>query len=377
MNFETHDDRNQAGRNLKSEYRNHLITEIGEKLAIIENSETLEETGTAYHDAIQKLGEVDQIETFLKSWQPPPPVNLPVISATPPPPPDWLLRHWLPRAELTILSGTGGLGKSHLALQLCSALASGCPESYLDPQFKPSDSWEPAPEKSMIATWEDNHASTQRRIYRIASTMSSWFDTTAVQENVIFRDMKAQGPMWIPATESGHIANRGHMGNAGHELLKSCEDEEIRFLVLDSIVAIFGQDINSATHVRSFLNYLGAWCNDTGITALMIGHPSKADKQGKQGALGSVDWTNGVRASLTLSEEEADEDDEELTKGKKFYQLNHFKVNDAPAQPSKPLERKKNGIWIESGSRKQAISAYEQYDQQWKETGKNEFPIND
>ena len=58
MKFETHDDRTKAVRNLKEEYRKHLLTEISEKLTIIEANGTEADIGNAYHDAIQITGAV-------------------------------------------------------------------------------------------------------------------------------------------------------------------------------------------------------------------------------------------------------------------------------------------------------------------------------
>ena len=388
MNFDTltienHSERNDAIRKLREGYKDHLQLELNEKLEIIESGKmkegkgerpaTAEEIGKAYDAAIQMIGTVDKTEAQLKSWAPPPPQNLPAATSDPPPDANWLIDLWMPQGEITILAGTGEIGKSHIALQIACAFACGWPKHYLDIQHKPQESNDTPmpPMKTMFATWEDSHGSVQRRIHRINKTMTNWLDIAKVQEHVIYRDMKPQGPLWVPSTESGHIANRGNISNPGHDLLFECKEKEIDLLILDSIVAVYGQDINSATHVREFLNTLGAWCNDSGITILLIGHPNKSDPSGVSG---SVDWTNGVRSVWTLAVEANEKDDNgKAVEGTKYYSLNHYKVNDAPKQPSKPLERQKNGIWIESISTNKAIQAYKDHQQRWqKKEGKHE-----
>ena len=388
MEFDTHEKRNSAERQLKTELIKHLEQEFAKILRTIETGKhaegskehfeaTTKEISDAYFGAVQILSDIDKAEAFLKSWAAPTPENLPLVTGEDPPPPDCILEHWLPRGELTILSGAGGLGKSHLALQLACALACGCPEHFLDDQHRQADG-DPLSAKSLFATWEDSYNSTRRRIQRILATMAGWLDINRVKKNVLYRDMKPQGHIWIPATSSGHIATRGHMGNPGHNLLDDCVNMGIDFLVLDSIVAIFGQDSNSAPHVRQFLNYLSAWCNDTGITALMLGHPSKADQKG---ILGSVDWTNGVRSVWTLTEEDlAKEKGEDSTKSnnkkpeKLYYSLNHYKANDAPKQPSVPLGRQPNGMWVQLPSPDKAVQAYQAYKSHWaKETERQKY----
>lgn len=358
LTTENHSDRIDAIRKLKRSYKDHLGEELNEQLKIIETRKkddtpaTTEDIGRAYHAAIGIVEAIDNTEAFLKSWTPPPAENQPAITSKGPPQAEWLIDNWMPKGEVTILSGRGEIGKSHIALQIACAFACGWPKHYLDIQHNPQQSdLKPIPPlKTMIATWEDSHGSVQRRIHRIKDTMRNWLDIAKVEKNVLYRDMKPQGPIWIPGTESGHIANRGILSNPGHDLLHDCKKKEIDLLVLDSIVAVYGQDLNTATHVRHFLNTLGAWCNDTGITILLIGHPNKHDDKDISG---SVDWKNGVRAVWTLTLEDDDADT------KQYYSLNHWKVNDAPKQPSKYLKRE-NGIWVQT-TKERAIKAYAQY----------------
>ena len=328
-----------------------LPEDAGAKAKVINDRCTL-------RDAIIKLN--NEIDMAQYQWTPPPPVNLSLITDEGPPPPDWLIENWLPRNELTVFSGMGGTGKSHIMLNLACAAACGCPEAYLDTQEIPNPD---RAERTMFASWEDGHASVQRRTGRIQEKFAQWFSSESVAANVIYRDMKPQGQIWIPASETGHIANRGIMSRPGHELLASCISEGVSILILDSITAVFGQDLNSAAHVRPFLNYLSAWANEKEVTILLIGHPNKT---GKGGVSGSVDWHNGVRSRWELAEMDKDEEDQDT-----YYALIHAKANDAPEMPNTPLIRNTNGIYeIATGTSleqkiQKAQKAYQEYHQHW------------
>ena len=309
-------------------------------------------------NAIKSLN--NQIDAAEHQWTPPEPENLPLITKEGPPSHDWLIENWLPRNELTVFSGMGGTGKSHIMLNLACALACGCPEAFLDAQGAPNPD---RAECTMFASWEDSHGSAQRRTKKIEDTFGAWFDSENVTSNVIYRDMKPQGQIWIPATESGHISNRGMMSKEGHELLADCTSQKVSTLILDSIAAVFGQDLNSAAHVRPFLNYLSAWANEKEITVLLIGHPNKT---GTGGVSGSVDWHNGVRSRWELEVKDTDEKD-----SNPYYALIHAKANDAPQMPDIPLKRHTNGIYekttgIDHDQQiKKAQKAYQEYKQHW------------
>lgn len=328
------------------------------------------------YDQIKRANSTIEMAEY--QWKPPPPEGLSLITDTDPPPPEWLVENWLPRSELTVFTGIGGLGKSHIMLNLAVALASGCSAEYLDPQGTPNPD---RAERTLFATWEDSYNSAKRRVKKIQQTFAGWFDANSVKEKVIFQDMKAQGQIWVPASESGHISNRGMMTRAGHELLKSCENKHVSLLVLDSIAAIFGQDLNSAAHVRPFLNYLSAWANDKEITICLIGHPNKS---GEGGPSGSADWHNGVRSRWELVEAEKIEGTGEESKKSKrqqdkdkpnnpttYYALKHAKANDAPMMPDIPLIRNINGIYEmatgkDAGTRViKAINKYKEYKDHW------------
>ena len=328
----------------------------------------------------------DQIDAAQYQWTPPAPKNLSLITAQKTPKPDWLIENWLPRNELTVFSGEGGTGKSHIMLNLAIAAACGCPEAYLDTQETANPD---QTERTMFASWEDSHASVQRRTKRIEKKFGAWFDHKKVISNVIYRDMKPQGQIWVPASESGHIANRGMMSRPGHELLASCVSENASILILDSIAAVFGQDLNSAAHVRPFLNYLSAWANEHQITILLIGHPNKT---GTGGVSGSVDWHNGVRSRWELNEVGKDQEARKNKKARKdqeeqdiepYYALIHAKANDAPQMPEIPLIRNTNGIYEKATGNaldqkiKKAQHAYQEYNEHWKNWQPQEKPNDD
>ena len=369
---DNHQDRTDAIRKLRESMQVSLRAELAEKLAFLkhpivpsgdtERDATAEEINQATAQAVNLYEEIDSNEAFLKSWTPPPPVNLPTITDEHPLQPNWLIENWLPRNELTVFSGIGGTGKSHIMLNLAIAASCGCPEAYLNTQGTANPD---RTERTMFASWEDTHASVQRRTKRVKEKFAGWFDKDSVASNVIYRDMKPQGQIWVPASETGHIANRGMMSNAGHELLDSCIRERISMLILDSIAAVFGQDLNSAAHVRPFLNYLSAWSNEHEVTIILIGHPNKT---GQGGVSGSVDWHNGVRSRWELDEIKKDKDEKDI---EPYYALIHAKANDAPTMPNIPLIRNTNGIYEQATGPsleqkvKKAQKEHKEYHEHW------------
>lgn len=369
---DNHQDRTEAIRKLRESMQVSLRAELAEKLAFLKNptiptengekDATSQEINQTTAEAIHLYEQIDSNEAFLKSWTPAPPENLPVITEGKRPLPDWLIEHWLPRNELTVFSGMGGTGKSHIMLSLAIAAACGCPEAYLDTQGTANPEQK---EKTMFASWEDSYASIQRRTKRVEAQFAKWFDQDSVASNVIYRDMKPQGQIWVPASDTGHIANRGIMSNAGHELLDSCINDGASILILDSIAAVFGQDLNSAAHVRPFLNYLSAWANEHLVTIILIGHPNKT---GQGGVSGSVDWHNGVRSRWELDKINKDKDEKDI---EPYYALIHAKANDAPTMPNIPLIRNPNGIYEQATGTsleqkvKKAQKEHKEYHEHW------------
>lgn len=399
LEFDTYEKREDARRELLQALPDSLREEMVEHLTLIKTRKIFNNDGNSEQDASpnainnainQTLAlsrEIDQVEAYLKSWHPPAPENKSLVEDKEPPLPDWLIEHWMPRNELTVFSGMGGTGKSHIMLNLAIASACGCPESFLDAQGTPNPD---QAERTMFASWEDSLDVTMRRVQRIRQLFTGWFEINqvisddihkSVKSNLIYRDMKPQNQIWIPATESGHISNRGMMSNAGHELLASCIDEKVSLLILDSLIAVYGQDPNSAAHVRPFLNYLSAWANEKEITVVLIGHPNRT---GQGGVSGSADWHNGVRSRWELEEKNKKEYDDYLKKSidnkgnpspeppPPYYALIHAKANDAPQMPEIPLIRHQNGIYEKATGKNldqqimKAQKAYQEYQDHWK-----------
>ena len=103
--------------------------QVSLELPLPEDRETQEKivsTRSKLLDTIMSLN--DQIDAAEYQWIPPASENLSLIIAQELPLPDWLIENWLPRNELTVFSGMGGTGKSHIMLNLAIAAACGCPE---------------------------------------------------------------------------------------------------------------------------------------------------------------------------------------------------------------------------------------------------------
>jgi hypothetical protein len=117
------------------------------------------------------------------------------------------------------------------------------------------------------------------------------------------------------------VRRRVHLAGMGHEVARRIEYRSVRgidlgsregldglrrlcdrpgrgLVVLDSLVALHRADENQAVEVRQFVDKLRAVFEQTGVTALGLGHENR---QGNMRA--SLDWRNAVDRVLNLTKE--------------------------------------------------------------------------
>ena len=113
-----------------------------------------------------------------------------------PPARDWILDAWLPAGRIAIFTGEGGSGKSFLALQLATAIASGS-ESWIatrtETEAAPSVLAEAAP--VVYAGWEDEYTEIERRLMSIHSVHGG----RPLNDNLHYVYLGGRGPLWGPS----------------------------------------------------------------------------------------------------------------------------------------------------------------------------------
>lgn len=217
-----------------------------------------------------------------------------------PPPRKWLIKEWLPAGRVVMLSGTGGAGKSRLALQLAAGIASGGNdrgEWIQGASFPGLALATTAPAPVVFASWEDEPEEFHRRLSDLSGSNTPWV-TPDNLAHLLPVDMAGQGPVWAPAS-GRHIATLATITPTGERLRRLCESQGARLLVLDPLAAAYAADENARGLVRAFVSDWDAWARANDCAVLILAHPPKSGAD----YAGSTDWQGSVRALWTLSQE--------------------------------------------------------------------------
>ena len=219
------------------------------------------------------------------------------------PPRPWLIPHWLPLGRLAVLAGSGGTGKSMLALQLAAAVVSTTglwlPADEAPTEGEPVLGLRLAPtlraEVAVYASYEDEADELLRRWQRVRAGQPD----LAAGDRLRYANLRRAGePLWEPdASEGYHPAAPGAPTTAGRRLLDFTADVGARLLVLDTAVAAYSGNENDNANVRRFLLWLDSWSERVSCTVVLVHHTAKGGGTGPRGA---SDFTNGARAVLSL-----------------------------------------------------------------------------
>lgn len=223
-----------------------------------------------------------------KRPEPLPLVNPVDIADVVPPLRSWLVHDWIPEGHVTELYGAPTVGKSLLMLQLGIACSTGRP-------------WLGLPVKrgrSLMFFCEDDGPELHRRALSICRSM-----------NISMRDLgdcRWQGR----AGEQNVIASIGakeliEPTELFHRMEATIADFRPQLVGLDNIGQLFAGNENSRTAVTQFASLLIGWCVKYETTALLAGHPAKAEGSEYSG---STAWDAVCRSRLFLDRPEGSED---------------------------------------------------------------------
>ena len=226
-----------------------------------------------------------------------------------PPAREWLLPGWLAVGRVHLLTGSGGRGKSRLALQLAAALASDAPAWPVPWATSgatgplPSDRHPPTLPRTgaavpvVVASWEDEADEVHRRL--IAQPVP----VPELADRLHYVDAAEWGPLWAPVG-TAHVQTVAELTAAGRRLRRLCERVGARLLIVDPLAAAYGSDENVRGLVRQYMASWDAWGRDRRCAVLMIAHPPKAAGNGAGNAdgwwSGSTDWPAAARSAWAL-----------------------------------------------------------------------------
>lgn len=204
----------------------------------------------------------------------------------------WLLDEWIPWGYVTALYGDGGTGKSLLAQQLMTAIATG--------QFFFGI---PTATCRVLGYFcEDKEDEIHRRQASINDAMG-----------VAFTDLGRV--RWVSRVGEDNILmeflreGTGSATRAYEQLRAAAIECGAQFVVLDTAADLFGGNENVRPQVRQFINLLARLAIEIDGAALLCAHPSASGMSSGEGSGGSTAWNNTVRSRLYLKRFDANDED--------------------------------------------------------------------
>jgi hypothetical protein len=202
-----------------------------------------------------------------------------------PPPRRWLVEGWLPRREVTLLNGKGGVGKSLLLQQLMASAAAGLPWLGLP--------CEPGAALAMMC--EDDAEELERRQRDILRHLG--IGPSDLGDRLNFWPRRGHLNALFEVDASGQPRRTALF----EELLDLCRWKRPSIIGLDTAAHVYGGDENNRNQVTAFVCGVGQALADEFDAAVVIcQHPSRSGEAEGSGRSGSTGWEGSVRSRLYL-----------------------------------------------------------------------------
>lgn len=203
-----------------------------------------------------------------------------------PPEREWEVPGWIPRYEVTLLYGDGGIGKTLVAHQYATCAATG--RSWLGLPTRKA--------KVMAFLCEDSEEELHRRQHDINNSLMIEYhelkDTLRISSR---KSMDNFLTIWNQHT--------GEMKRT--KVWEALRDEAVRFgaevIVVDTIADVYsGSEIDRAQVSAFVKSCLGRLAKEINGSVIALGHPSMAGLSSGSGTSGSTAWGNAARSRIYL-----------------------------------------------------------------------------
>ena len=215
-------------------------------------------------------------------------------------PVDWLLPNVIPMSAVTIISSTGGIGKSTLMSYICLSMLQ---EKDAEPINIIGD-WQLDPRAHGSSSWFISYEDDDRRLARRFRTFLEVHRNKLTSKDGKFRRQYIS-PQY-PIFESWHNIEKPDFTRIGESLIKYIENPfskgnfphgiPPRLIVIDPVASAFGGSENDRREVRQFVGRLDRLANENEIAIVLIAHPPKSGSSYS----GSTDWVNAARSMFTI-----------------------------------------------------------------------------
>jgi RecA-family ATPase len=226
----------------------------------------------------------------------------------------WLVEDWIPWGCTTALYGDGGTGKSLLAQQLLTSVATGKP--FLGMPVRQC--------KVMGMFCEDDEDELHRRQADINAKYDIDFGDL---EYMTFVSRTSENNVLMTFDADG-IGQRTPLYD---QLLNFAKDSGVQFVVIDTVADTFGGNEIIRPHVQQFISHgLGGMAKALDGVVVTANHPSRGGTESGRGDGGSTAWSNSVRSRLYLERPsvEADADPDENARILSRKKSNYAKIGD-------------------------------------------------
>lgn len=221
-------------------------------------------------------------------------LDLSQLQGKDPPPRSWVIDQWLPRGTVTILVGSGGVGKSLLAQQIATSVSGGV--DWLGKVAKRG---------AVLGLFcEDDHDEVWRRQVAICESMDVGFDRIDRYLRIEGRAGRFNNLAYFP--EKGYLEDSALLVSIREKLEEIELDQGLQLLILDNVAQMFsGGDHgeNDRFKVTTFINRLTSIALEFNMAVLLLAHPGKAEGSEYSG---STAWDAAVRSRLLLRRENED-----------------------------------------------------------------------
>jgi archaellum biogenesis ATPase FlaH len=199
---------------------------------------------------------------------------------------EWEVEGWIPKGEVTLLYGDGGIGKTLLIHQYATAAAAGI-------------DWlgQPTRQARVLCFFcEDSEDELHRRQQDInASLMLTYGE---INDNLRIAPRKFMDNAFAHWDRNTGALRMQAIWTA---LRNAAVEFKADVVVVDTIADVFAGSEIDRVQVNSFVKAcLGKLATEINGTVIALGHPSMSGKASGQGTSGSTAWSNAARSRLFL-----------------------------------------------------------------------------
>ena len=206
---------------------------------------------------------------------------------------DWIVEGCFLRGTVAMLSGDGGLGKSLLMQQLCTAAATG--RSWLGLRTKQC--------RAFALFCEDDAHELHRRQMRInahygiesGDLTEVMYASRAGEDSILMRFDK-----W---------GQQGTPTPLFDQLTHACRQLGAEIIIIDTLADVFSGNEIDRNQPRTFVRALRRLAMACQGVVILTQHPSLQGLSSGSGLSGSTGWNNSVRSRLYLTSDKKAEDD--------------------------------------------------------------------